>query len=111
MQTWEQNHVSGELRHVFVEVGAWEPVAGSDSRHCRRDRVVQIGVVWLGISIDLHINMVDGLIINPKHLVSIFYKLIYGKDSIVWFKGKVWSNFWRWNHSEGSHCLPTIIFS
>jgi hypothetical protein len=101
METWERNHVDGQLSEIGVEL-TWETETGGDTGHDCRDQVVKISVGWVGQLESSHANIVESLVIDTEGLIGVLNQLMHGESGVVGFNNSV-GDLGRWDNGEGSH--------
>jgi hypothetical protein len=109
METWEWNHVHGELSEIGVEL-TWESEASCDTRHGGGDQMVQVTVGWGGELEGSEADVVQGFVVNAVCLVSVLDQLVHGESGVVWFDDGV-GDLWRWNNGEGVHDSVWVFLS
>ena len=82
MKAREGNHVDRELPKISIQL-AREAEAGSDTRHGKRDKMVQVTIGGSSQLQGSEADVVEGLIINAKSLVGVLDELMHRKGSIV----------------------------
>jgi len=92
VETWEWDHVDGELSEVRVEL-TWESEASGDTGHGGGDEVVEVTVCW-GCELQCsEADVVEGFVVNDEGFVSVFDELMDGECGVVWFDNGV-GNLW-----------------
>ena len=82
VESWERNHVDGQLPQVGVELTR-EAQASGNSRHDDRHKVVEVAVCW-GCQLEgAEANIVQSLIVDTEGLVRILNELVYGEGGVV----------------------------
>jgi len=109
METWEWNHVDGELSEIGVELTR-ESEASGHTRHGGGDQVVQVTVCWGGELEGSEANVVEGFVVNAVCLVGVFDQLVDGEGGVVWFDDGV-GHLWRWDNGEGVHDSVWVFLS
>ena len=75
VETWERNHVDGQLPQVRVELTG-ETQAGGDTRHDDGHEVVKVTVCW-GCQLEgAEANIVESLVVNAERLVRVLNELV-----------------------------------
>ena len=115
-KSWHEEVKAGEGYHVncqFAEISiqlAGEAEAGGDTRHGKRDKMVEVPI---GGSSELQCaeaNVVESFIINAECLVGILNQLMHRKSSIVWFDNGV-RNLERKSHENYEIILAKSWYS
>ena len=109
MKSWEWDQVNGELSEIGVEL-TWESDGAGDTGHGDGDEMVQITVGWGGELKSSEADIVEGFVINNLNFISIFYELMDGKSSVIWFNNGI-RDLWRWENGESFHNSVRIFFS
>jgi len=92
VESWEGNHVDGELSEIGVEL-TWESEAGGDAAHGGRDEVVQVAVGRGGELESSEADVVECLVVNAVGFVSVLNELMDGEGGVVWLDdgvGDLW---------------------
>lgn len=82
MQPWEGNHVHCQLAKVSVKLSR-EPEAGSDTRHCDRNQMVQVSVGWGGKLESAEADVIESFVVDAVCLVGILNQLVNRQGSVV----------------------------
>jgi len=75
VETWEGNHVDGQLPQVGVELTG-EAQAGRNTRHDDGHEVVKVTVRWGRQLESTEADIVQGLIVDTKSLVRVLDELV-----------------------------------
>ena len=84
MQSGKGNHVDSQFSQISVQLTRKSKASG-DTRHGKRDQMVQIAIGWGCEFQGTETDVIKGLIINAECLISVFHKLVNGKGGIVRF--------------------------
>ena len=108
VETWERNHVDGELAKVAVQL-AGEAQAGGDTRHDSRDEMVEIAVARIVELQCAHADVVQGLVVNAKGLIRVLNKLMDRQGSVIGLDDRV-GDFWGRDDGEcGHHAVGELL--
>ena len=75
VETWEGDHVDGQLPQVRVQLTG-EAQAGGDTRHDDRHEVVEVAVRWGRELEGTEADVVQSLIIDTEGLVRVLNELV-----------------------------------
>jgi hypothetical protein len=109
VETWEWNHVDGELSEVSVQL-TWESQARGCTGHGGRDEVIQVTICWGGKFQSSEADIVQGFVVNGVCFVGVFDKLVDGEGGVVWFDDSV-RYFWGWDDRESVHDSVWVFFT
>ena len=84
----EWDHVDSKLPEISIQL-AREAEAGGDTRHGKRDKVVEVTIGGRSELQCAEADVVESLIVNAECLVRILDQLMHRKGSIVWFNDGV----------------------
>ena len=88
VQTWEWHHVHGQLAKVGIEL-TWKAKAGGDTRHRRRDEVIQIAVGRRCQFQRTKANIVQSFVVDTVGFICILDQLMNGQGRVVRFNDGV----------------------
>ena len=75
VETWEGNHVDGQLPQVGVELTG-ETQTGCNTRHDDRHEVVKVTVCWGGQLESTEADVVQSLVVDTESLVRVLDELM-----------------------------------
>jgi hypothetical protein len=101
METWERNHVDGQLAEIRVEL-TWEAKTSGHARHNGGNQVVEIAIRWVVQLKCAHANVVQSLVINAESLVRVLDQLMDRESGVVWLNNCV-RYFRGWDDGECGH--------
>jgi len=88
VKTGEGHHVDCQLPEISVQL-AREAEAGSNSRHGKRDQVIEIAICGGGELQGAEADVIEGLIVNTVGLVCVLDELMDGEGGVVGFQNGV----------------------
>jgi hypothetical protein len=83
VKTWERDHVDGKLSEIAVQLTR-ETKGASCTTDGSRHQVVKITICRGGELKSSKANIVEGLVIKSKTLISILDKLMDRKGTVIW---------------------------
>jgi len=75
VETWEGDHVDGQLPQIGVEL-TWEAQTGGDTGHDDRHEVVEVAVCWGRKLESAEADIVQSLIVDAESLIRVFNELV-----------------------------------
>jgi len=109
MKTRKGNHVHSKLTKIAVKLSR-ETKGTSSSGDCGCDEVVKVSKGWVLELQSAEANVVKSLVIKSETLVSILYKLMNGKSSIVRLHNGV-RYLGRRNDRVSTHDTIGVVFT
>mmetsp|Transcript_27656 Transcript_27656/g.44136 ORF Transcript_27656/g.44136 Transcript_27656/m.44136 type:complete len:399 (-) Transcript_27656:87-1283(-) len=109
VKTWERNQVHRQLTKVRVQLTR-EPQAASHTGHDSRHQVVQITKGWGGELQSTEADIIQGLVVNAHHLISVLHKLMDGQGGVVRLNDSV-RHLGRWNNGESQHHTVGVLLT
>ncbi len=109
VETWERNHVDSELAEIAVQL-ARETQAAGGTADGSRDQVVQVTVGWGGELQGAEADIVQGLVIQSKALISVLDQLVDREGGVVRLNDGI-RHLWRWDNGEGGHDTIRILLT
>ena len=67
----------------FIREKIDSPKASSDTRHGKRNKMVQISICRGGQFQGTETNVIESFVVNAESFVSVFYQLVNGECSII----------------------------
>ena len=84
----KRNHVDSKLAEISVQL-AREAEAGGDTRHGKRDKMVEVAICGSSQLQCAEADIVERLIVNAKSLVGVLDQLMHREGGIVGFDHSV----------------------
>ena len=82
MKAREWNHVDCKLAEISIQL-ARETEAGGDTRHGKRNKMVEVAICGSSQLQSTEADIVERLIVNAKGLIGVLDELMHRKGGIV----------------------------
>ena len=84
MQSGKGNHIDGQFSQISVQLTRKSKASG-DTRHGKRDQMVQIAIGGGCEFQGTETNVIKGLIVDAEGFIGVFHKLVHGEGGIIGF--------------------------
>ena len=82
MQSGKGNHIDGQFSQISVQLTR-ESKASGNTRHGKRDQMVQIAIGWGCEFQGTETDVIKGLIVDAESLISVLNQLVHREGGIV----------------------------